>query len=158
MKFHGRYLNLIQDFIDENESDNKVWARLSRNIVCPPENFIDKYRNKIYWISLDYSSCNDDIVRKYKEFVDWRNFSLYQNLSEKFIEEFQDRVHWTAVSAKHNLSIDFIRKFEDKLFWPYLFFGNENKDKLKLEFKNRFCLFERCMQGDLIHEVPREIP
>lgn len=48
---------------------------------------------------------------------DWRNISIYQNLSEKFIEKYSDKLNWELISTHQKLSENFIDKYVNKLAW-----------------------------------------
>lgn len=59
---------------------------------------------------------NEDIIREFKDYVDWKDVSHFQKLSENFIREFEDNLYWPYTFVHQNMSKkDFFDEFVNKL-------------------------------------------
>ena len=91
--------------------------------------------NDINFDEWKYICCNYLLdkrqVNKYKEYIDWGNFSIYQELSEDIIREYKDRVNWNYISQFQKLSYEFIFEFLDKVNFEFIKFNYKLDDKTK---------------------------
>jgi hypothetical protein len=66
------------------------------------------------------NNFNEEIVREFKDLLNWNVISRVPNLSEDFIEEYKDQVNWDWISAIQNLSETFIQKNRNYINWQFL--------------------------------------
>lgn len=114
-------LNQLDEEIDlVFEFPNEVnWDNIS-NWIHLPEVFIEAFEDKLNWDILSDSSNNldsENLIRKYKDKINWKKISKRKTLSEDFIREFQDDVDWDYISSNQTLSQSFIAEFSDKVNW-----------------------------------------
>ena len=68
-------------------------------------------------VSTQYQVLSEDLIRDFKNRVDWFHISHSQQLSEDFIREFADLIHWPELICNDNISIDVILALEDQVDW-----------------------------------------
>jgi hypothetical protein len=97
----------------ENYSKS-VWQQISQTALS--DDVIRDFKNKVdwNWVSGNYP-LYEDFIREFEEFIDWEEVSKYQNLSEGFIRDYKDKVDWKWISRYQSLSEEFIREFQDKV-------------------------------------------
>ena len=78
-------------------------------------------------------SFNERQIDKYKEYIDWNNFSIYQDLSEDIIRQYKDKVNWNYISQFQKLSYEFVHEFLDKINFNFEYIKHNYKldDKTK---------------------------
>ncbi|BAO04962.1 ORF MSV205 tryptophan repeat gene family protein [Clostridium botulinum B str. Osaka05] len=72
--------------------------------------------------NFDLATMNDieNFIREFKKTLnenDWENISKNKNLTENLIREFKENVNWFYISCFQNLSEDFLIEFKNKIYW-----------------------------------------
>lgn len=62
---------------------------------------------------ISHYPVGEKFLKKYTDFLNWRQVAQYQNLSEEFIEEYKDKWQWYEICSNQILSEKFIRKHFD---------------------------------------------
>ena len=84
-------------------------------------------------------NLSEDLIREFKDKLDWKMISSKQKLSEDFIRKFQDKVDWASISSEQELSEDFFREFQDKMYWQKIY-QKISLESLKIGVYNRrYC-------------------
>lgn len=94
-----------------------------------PENFIRKYKDKVYWTFISaHQKLSEELIREFQDKVDWSRISRNQVLSENFIIEFENNVDWHNIALFQKLSLKFIKDNIEK-FNIYVLLQNKNISK-----------------------------
>ena len=98
-----------------------------------------KLRNtdKLDWQLIIRKSLTENVIREFKDKVNWTCISNHLPLNEEFIIEFQDKIDWEADSKYGILSYNFIRKFQVKLICNSISRYQSLSTDLILEFPDK---------------------
>ena len=116
--------------------DKVSWAGISRKTW--DEDFIDKYKEKIYWplYSCHSRTMTDRFVKKYEDYVCWEAISRWGNISERTFEEYSDKILWDLVDKNRSFSMEFMKRNQDKLNWKSLSENHLLTEIFILEFQD----------------------
>ena len=59
---------------------------------------------------------SEELIKEFKDDIDWEYISINIPLSEEFIRKFKDKVSWNYICIYHMLSEDFIREFKNNIY------------------------------------------
>ena len=86
------------------------------------------------------SYLTKDMIRKYKDKLNWSHICAKQSLGPEFMEEMEEYLDWETVSMFQEMPYRFIEKYKNKLNmknilrYHYLVFPEEELKKLKEEY------------------------
>jgi len=100
---------LVNGTVDKEGLTKKDWRLISLHRGLP-ENFVQKYEDKVEWWQISvYQQLSEDFVRRYADRVDWMVLSGSNPMSESFMREFADWLDWRRICIYKRLSEDFMR-------------------------------------------------
>jgi hypothetical protein len=109
------------------------------------------------WFNISFSQkLSEDLIREFKDVVDWRQICEFQILSEDFIREFKDVVDWNIISQCQRLSENFIREFQNKVDWQKISTFQRLSELFIAEFKDKVCWHFICIDQKLSERFIRE--
>ena len=108
-----------------------------RNCVTESIHKILNNNEEKEWKDISKILLSEDLVRKFRNRVNWGYISYFQKLSEEFIREFRNRVVWKCISSYQKLSEEFVREFRDSVDWKHIFYYQELSEDFVHEFRNR---------------------
>lgn len=96
-----------------------------------------------------------DIIREYKDVIDWRQVCSSQRLTEDFIREhkkyLKKKYEWFEICNNFsNLSENLIHDFARKIWWEYLDYSNLSEDFLERHIQ--FVDWNRLSQTKIVSE------
>lgn len=103
-------------------SDNQ-WEKVSLYTILPI-NVIRQYKDKVDWNSVSYvQDLTNDFVDEVSEYIDFNNLSKNWNYvpSEEILQKYINKTwNWDFLSVNSNVPDSTIIMFKDKINWPLL--------------------------------------
>lgn len=115
------YQNVEPEFI-WNNAYRVNWDKVS-NSTDLTEQHLEDYCSQLNWkIVVAKHKYNEDILLKYKKFVDWTQACISQDFSTKFLEENAILLHpyRYEIYKYQNLSLEYMEKHKDELDWDII--------------------------------------
>ena len=124
-----------------NSLDDVNWSIISISQIFSDSlkiELIREFKDKIDWYHISkHQKLSENFIREFKNEVNWCRISKCQELSEEFIREFKDKIDWGEISRYQKLSEEFIREFQNKVNW-YLISEYQNlSENFIREFQNK---------------------
>lgn len=136
----SKYVKLHPDFIESNLDNldfNKIININDSTKIIDINEFI---------IINDVIDINDvDVLRKFKNELNWNDISNNNHLSIDMIREFKDYINWSIVLLNLQLSSDIITEFKDsfkEIDWASIVYNISLTIEIITEFKNYFCNYD----------------
>lgn len=108
------------------------------------EDVLREFKDKVDWKSVvRHISLSEDFLRENWDYLEQKlrknidDITYYHLVNEHFIEEFRDKLYWLYVSSQQNLSPQFIERWNDFLDWEFISRYQNLTDDLVLKFANK---------------------
>lgn len=104
------------------------------------------FKDFLDWKTISqYQELDMDFIREMKDYVDWDRIWQYQKyLSEDFIDEFIDKADWWNICLFRDLSEDFMERHINELKWEVISTNQQMSEKF-MERHMEDILWDRFM-------------
>lgn len=105
------------------------------------EELIEKYNinfNDACWEYITEHNPSINIIRKYKDKLNWITLTDRYNINDEFVEEFNDYIDWYIVPFNMNISEEIIDKYSNRIDWDRLL-EQYQKDSQYISFDDKTC-------------------
>lgn len=119
-----KVINLIQ---------GRNWRQL--NFFCEQYKLdpiiMSQFKDYLDWRTISqYQDLNMNFIREMKDYVDWdRIWEFQKHISEDFIDEFIDKADWWSICLFRNLSEKFMEKHIDEMKWDIISTNQEMSEE-----------------------------
>jgi len=131
--------------------------------------YVEKYFQSLYnisydkWVSIIIDNQHRlpyEIIRKYKDVIDWHLLSVYQTFTPEFINEFADYIEWNTVSSHQPLTINTLREYTELINWVQFSARDDLTEEMIDIFSNKIDWFHiklNDVSDDLLNKYSDKI-
>lgn len=135
-------------------SKNEFMLDMVTNKYILSNNILRKWKDKLNWQDICCQQVlSEETIREFKDYVNWDCVGIHQTLSEELMREFIDKFNWQNISAFQYMSEKFIEEYANEINWPLI--SSNYRAQLSERLMERFI--EKIDWKSLFKFTKREI-
>ena len=130
-KLHWDYLSCSQKMSEDFIREFKDRVNITRRLGMQPlsEDFLEEFHDKFNWTKV--ASCqklSTDCIRRHEKEIFIGDHIMFDDdsiLPIELIRKYKNNLNWVGISTNHNLTEDFVEEFKNNIYWDTLISSNK---------------------------------